>query len=265
MNNHNAPLIDSHIHLDQYEDNEIEQMIRSFPDTNIQSLITVSMHLASCQRNEHLAQRYSSIVRPAYGYHPEQPLPDAEELQGLLLWIEQRIEQTVAIGEIGLPYYRRLEATERGEELDEKGYIDVLSAFLQLAVRYNKSVILHAVYEDAEIACDLLEQYGITKAHFHWFKGYPATIQRMIANGYHISFTPDIEYEAEIQQLAMQYPPHLVMAETDGPWRFEGSFAGQMTHPAMTANVSYEWAKIQHLSEQQARRLLYQNTLSFYT
>lgn len=260
-----APLIDSHIHLDQYTDHEIEQMIQSCADMNIQSLITVSMNLSSCQRNEQLTQRYPSIVRPAYGYHPEQPLPDAEELQTLLRWIEQRIHQMVAIGEIGLPYYRRLEAVERGEVLDEQEYIDVLSALLQLAVRYHKPVILHAVYEDAEIACDLLEQYGVTQAHFHWFKGFPSTIQRMIHHGYYISFTPDIQYEDEIQQLATTYPSHLVMAETDGPWPFEGSFEGQMTHPSMTTQVCQEWAKIQGISEQHARNLLYQNTLSFYT
>lgn len=265
MNKVYAPLIDSHIHLDQYDDPKIEQMIRSLADLNIQSLISVAMNLSSCQRTEQLAQRYPSIVQPAYGYHPEQPLPDAQELQTLLLWIEQRMDQLIAIGEIGLPYYHRLEAIERGELLDEQGYQDVLSALLQLTARYDKPVILHAVYEDAAIACDLLEQYGITKAHFHWFKGYPETIQRMIHNGYSISFTPDIQYEQEIQQLAAVYPAHLVMVETDGPWPFEGSFAEQMTHPMMTADVCREWAKIQGLTEKEARQILYQNTLSFYT
>lgn len=260
-----APLIDSHIHLDQYQDQVIEQIIQSLPEYQIESLITVSMNLSSCQRNEKLSQQYPSVVRPAYGYHPEQPLPSSQELETLLLWIEQRVDQIVAIGEIGLPYYLRQEAIARGEKLDEQGYIDVLSALLQLAAFYHKPVILHAVYEDAETACDLLEQYGVTQAHFHWFKGYPATIQRMIERGYHISFTPDIEYEAEIQQLATLYPRHLVMAETDGPWEFEGSFAGQMTHPRMTAHVAQTWAKIQQLSEQEARHLLYQNTVSFYT
>lgn len=259
-----SPLIDSHIHLDQYEDSIIQQMIHAFPAINLESLITVSMNLDSCQRNEQLAQRYPSIVRPAYGYHPEQPLPTPEELQMLLQWIEQRIEHTVAIGEIGLPYYRRLEAGERNEGLDEQGYIHVLSAFLEIAARYHKPVILHAVYEDAEIACDLLEQYGITQAHFHWFKGDPATVQRMIDKGYYISFTPDIEYEADIQQLAKIYPAHLVMAETDGPWPFEGSFTDQMTHPRMTANVCNVWAKIQGISESSARQQLYNNTKTFY-
>lgn len=260
-----APLIDSHIHLDQYQDQQIERIIQSLPEHHIQSLITVSMNLPSCQRNEKLAQQHPSIVRPAYGYHPEQPLPGSQELETLLVWIKQRIDNIVAIGEIGLPYYLRQEAEERGDQLDEQGYIDVLSALLQLAAAYDKPVILHAVYEDAEIACDLLEHYGITQAHFHWFKGYPATIDRMIAKGYYISFTPDIQYEPEIQQLATLYPAHLVMAETDGPWPFEGSFAGQMTHPSMTATVCSEWAKIQQISEQEARHLIYQNTLSFYT
>ena len=41
---------------------------------------------------------------------------------------------------------------------------------------------------------------------FDWFKGDVATVQRMAANGYYISFTPDIVYEEEIQALAAKAP-----------------------------------------------------------
>lgn len=259
-----APLIDSHIHLDQYGDDEIQQMMQSLPEHQVESVVAVSMNMDSCQRTQQLALRYPGFVHPAYGYHPEQPLPDDQQTLQLLEWLEARIGSAVAVGEIGLPYYLRQELAGQGQALDEDGYISLLEQYLQLAARHDKPVVLHAVYEDADTVCQLLEQYSIQRAHFHWFKGSEATIRQMAWRGYHISFTPDIVYESEIRRLAALYPRELVMAETDGPWPFEGPFAGQSTHPRMAADVCRTWAEIQGLSEPEARQMLYANTCAFY-
>jgi len=169
-----------------------------------------------------------------------------------------------AVGEVGLPYYSRLEATERGESLDEEGYLRLLERFVIFAANYDLPIILHAVYEDAPIVCELLERHQIRRAHFHWFKGDEQTVNRMIANGYRISFTPDIAYEDEIQKLALDYPASLVMSETDGPWPFEYAFANRMTHPSMNADVCREWASLRGVSEEEARRQLFENAERFY-
>ncbi|WP_082472117.1 TatD family hydrolase [Paenibacillus bovis] len=258
------PSIDSHIHLDQYDDDAIRQMMQSLPNHQVESIIAVSMNKDSCQRIELLSRQYPGLVYPAYGYHPEQPLPSRQQTSELLEWIESRMNQLVAVGEIGLPYYLRQELAAREEKLDEAGYIQLLEQYLQLAAKHDKPVVLHAVYEDADTVCQLLEEYRIRRAHFHWFKGSAATVKRMAQHGYHISFTPDIAYEPEIRELAALYPRELVMAETDGPWPFEGPFTGQSTHPRMTADVCREWAAIQGLSEYEARQILYANTCNFY-
>lgn len=109
---------------------------------------------------------------------------------------------------------------------------------------------MHAVYDDAPMACDLLEKHSIEKVHFHWFKGDGKTIERMIANGYFISVTPDVVYEQEIQQIVNAYPLERIMIETDGPWPFEGPFKGKMTHPAMMAESVKQIAKIKKFRSQ---------------
>lgn len=257
-------LIDAHIHLEQYESKDLEQMMRELPELGIQALVAVSMNLDSCHRTEALAARYPSTVKPAYGFHPEQPLPKADELQNLFDWIEKRAEDFTAVGEIGLPYYSRTEALARGEEFDMEPYIELLDTFLSLAARLAKPVVLHAVYEDALIVCDLLKKHEIQRAHFHWFKGPEEAVTRMIASGYYISFTPDILYEAEIQELAKRYPPELVMAETDGPWPFEGPFEGQTTHPSMIHESAGAWGAIHGYSPTRSKEILTANTVRFY-
>lgn len=261
-------MIDAHIHLEQYlqehDPPALDSMLQELPGQGIEKLIAVSMNLESCVRTGRIAALHPQLVKPAYGFHPEQPLPQEAELAALLDWMEQHAEEMVAIGEIGLPYYSRAEAVACGEGFEMEPYIRLLDIMLGAAARLCKPVVLHAVYEDALTACALLEKHGITKAHFHWFKGPREAVMRMIERGYYISFTPDIVYEPEIQELARLYPPQLVMAETDGPWPFEGPFAGQPTHPAMIHEVAAAWGALHGYSAAQAEAMLTANTARFY-
>ncbi|MNO26850.1 putative deoxyribonuclease YjjV [compost metagenome] len=258
------PLIDAHIHLDLYDEVTRERLLQELPGCGVESVIAVSMHLASCKLNSALAERHPNLVRPAFGFHPEQPIPANREIDLLLDWIKRHAGEMIAVGEVGLPYYARQEALEQGNPFELEPYVDLLEKFLVLAKETGKPVVLHAVYEDADLACDLLDRHGITKAHFHWFKGAESTVQRMAERGYFISFTPDIVYEMEIQELARRYPPEQVMAETDGPWPFEGPFAGQITHPRMTSHVAMAWANLQGIPPEEAAKTLYRNTRRFY-
>ncbi len=257
-------VIDAHVHLDLYDPPPRRSILRGLPLFQVEAMIAVSMHAASCRRNRALHRRYPERVFPAYGFHPEQRPIGVDEADRLLEWIAAHRDEAVAMGEVGLPYYTRSETESRGEAFDSSPYYDLLERFIQLAKALNKPVVLHAVYEDADPACDLLEKYGVKKAHFHWFKGPPAAIRRMIGNGYFISVTPDIVYEPEIQELARLYPLEQIMVETDGPWPFEGPFAGETTHPRMIHQSIGKIAEIKKKKIEDVYRQVYRNTVDFY-
>lgn len=252
-------IIDAHIHLEQYTDRDIKKILNELYPIHCTHLISVSSHLDSCRENLALGKK-DSRIRTAFGFHPEQTLPSAHEKTALFTWMENHIESMVAIGEIGLPYYlRRKEPT-----IPLEAYIELLEQFIMLAKKWNKPVLLHAVYEDAQIACNLLEKYSIEKAHFHWFKGDIATIERMIDNGYYISVTPDVLYEDEIQNLVTQYPLENLMVETDGPWQFEREFKNQLTHPKMIHESVSMIAKLKGIPLSETYETLYTNTVQFF-
>lgn len=256
--------IDAHIHLDMYEETRAQTIISELAQVQVEALIAVSRHLSSCQATERLRAQAPEQVFAAFGYHPEQELPTDSQLQELLAWIQEHASEMVAVGEIGLPYYMRLEAEEKGEKLDYSPYVQLLERFLELAAHLTKPVVLHAVYEDADIVCDLLQKHGVQKAHFHWFKGSPQTVQRMIQAGYYISITPDIGYEEEIHELVRNYPLELLMVETDGPWPFEGKFEGQETHPRMIHAVLEQIALLHELPIDKVAQTILRNTKQFY-
>lgn len=257
-------MIDAHIHLDQYEEATIDRIINNLQPSGIGGLISVSTNLESSKANLTLAKQYPGIVHPAFGFHPENPLPSQEDISRLLSWMKLHVDNMIAVGEIGLPYYLRRQSAKEGSSINMNAYIQLLEQFLSFAKRHDKPVILHAVYEDADLACDLLKHYDIRKAHFHWFKGTQQTAQRMAEQGYYISFTPDLLYEAEIIELAHTYPASQVMVETDGPWPFKGIFEGQLTQPSMVLHVADAWAAIRAIDPEEACLRLRENTRCFY-
>lgn len=255
----NEPVIDAHIHLDLYREQEQMSILQQLERDNIASLITVSTHLSSAQENFRLSQ-LDERVFPAYGFHPEQELPNVAELIALQHFMEKNCGTMIAVGEVGLPYYLRQE----NNGLILEPYIEILRFFIQEAVILNKPIVLHAVYDDAPIVCDLLEKYSVKKAHFHWFKGDTKTVERMIRNGYYISITPDVLYETEIQHLVRDYPLINIMVETDGPWPFAGMFKDHMTHPNMMHHTIRKIAQLKHIPVKLVYETVYDNTCRFY-
>lgn len=241
-------MIDAHIHLDKYTAHEQATLLASGA-----SFITVAMDYLSCLANLQLAQHPN--VHSALGYHPEQAVASAQEEAAIFDLIRANQHTIVAIGEVGLPYYK---------QQDRDAHMELLERFIKLAKELDKPIVLHAVYEDAPIVCDLLEKHAVTAAHFHWFKGDEATIARMIENGYFVSVTPDVCYEQEIRSLVQRYPLTQLMIETDGPWPFEHEFSGQVTTPAMMARSIEEIAKLKQLPVQTVAQQLYTNTKKFY-
>ena len=237
-------MVDAHIHLDQYKNHEIVQMLADTEE--IEGLLTVSCDLQTCIRNLHLSKKYHK-VKPAFGFHPEQTLPTDQELEGLIQWIKRNQDDMIAVGEVGLPYYLRQDGAVSNVQHEQ--YIEVLVEFIQLAKSLDKPIVLHAVYDDAPVVCDLLEKHSITKAHFHWFKGDDITVTRMARNGYFISVTPEIVYKEKIQKLVGSYSLEQIMVETDGPWPFEGPFTGKMTHPQMMSHSISMIAEIKQRSK----------------
>lgn len=248
--------IDSHIHVDQYKDEEKNRLLKEVENSNeIKGLIAVSMNYQSCKETLSLAKKYPFIY-PAIGFHPEQQI-HKEECEQIYKLIEQNAEEIVAIGEVGLPYYLRKE----DESIAVDSYIAVLKKFIELASKYNLPIILHAVYEDADTVCDLLEKYKVSRAHFHWFKGSDETMKRMMKNGYYISITPDVLHKEKIRKIVSYYPLEYMMVETDGPWEFQDDV---MTHPRMIRDVLKEISVIKNISVDQVAETIYENTIRFY-
>lgn len=251
-------IIDAHIHIDQYNRDEISQF---FKEETLIAAISVSMNLDSCKQTEKLSKEFD-FIKAAYGYHPEQSLPSDTSISNLFAWIEANQSSAIALGEIGLPHYIR---RKDPSSIPLQPYIEILEQFIVLAKKLKKPIVLHSIYEEADIVINLLEKHSFSNAHFHWFKGSPKTIEQMIRNNYYISLTPDFLYKNKTQQLANLYPIEKIMVETDGPWPFEGPFIHQKTVPTMIHDTIHALATLKKYTLSDMYEQILCNTKRFYS
>jgi TatD DNase family protein len=250
--------VDAHIHLERYRDEEIVSLLA---DPMLRGVVAVSMDLESSRRTLEWKRRFPGKVKAACGFHPEQEVAEVAEL---VTWMEKYRAEIDAIGEIGLPYYRRREAVRRGESWEEGPYIRILEEMLRLAAEWDKPAVLHGVREDVPVILDLLDRFGVRCAHFHWIKADREALKRMAERGCFVSFTPDILYDEETRAIAASYPLELILTETDGPWPFEGPFAGRRTNPLMVLDVIRELAVLRRREEEDLKAQLLSNVEKCY-
>ncbi len=140
----------------------------------------------------------------------------------------------------------------------------LLDRFAALAAELDRPIALHVIHEDGHKVCDLLERHGVRRAHFHYFKGDRATIDRIIAKRYYVSVTPEILYDEQSRELVRLYPIELMMTETDGPWPFKGPFQNIETTPMFVPEVVREIAVLKGIDVQQAAAVLADNAKKVY-
>lgn len=206
-------------------------LVESWQTSGVEGVLAVSVDRPSSERTLELKERFPGFVFAALGEHPEWPLSSEREFYSLLDLIRSERGRISAIGEVGLPHYHRKDQKPLAMER--------FRIWSSLSRELSLPLALHAVYEGAEEALLVLREEGVTRAHFHWLKAADEVVVEILAAGYHISVTPEVCYRERARELARQvrgrgFP---LLFETDGPWPYEGPFAGEPSDPSWLSKV----------------------------
>ena len=251
----NTMLFDSHLHLDQLSDENIQ---KTLGDSKITGMLAVSTNLKSAKKLLNLKQIYPGKLYIAVGFHPEQPLLNLEEQEELFQWIDEHHSSISAIGEVGLPHYSKRENLN----LDYALYIELLERFILIAKKWDLPLNLHIVHNDVDIALELLQKHNIQRAHFHWFKTDEKSFQKFLSTPYFASLTPDILWNPKTQYVAQHLLLNRLMIETDSPWPHEG-FESAVISEQLSAVVK-KVAELKSLPLDYVQGQMLLNTQQFY-
>lgn len=251
-------LTDTHCHLDYNKfDPDREAVIARALESGLVRILVPGLHHRSSKEAVRLAESHPGIYVAA-GFHPT----DLEE------FTEQNFEvikelakhpKVVAIGEIGIDYYRVMGKDKRAFQRE------VLKRQLQFAKEMNKPVVVHMREENdvwsGEASQDLLiileewqrnlhgpltERPGV----LHSFNGDLQTAQEALALNFYIGVTGPVTYKNadKKREIVKQLPLDRVLIETDAPFLAPVPQRGRRNEPAFVCHIADKIGEIHSIS-----------------
>lgn len=201
-------LVDTHTHLyDPVFDQDRSAVLAAAMKAGVGAVITVSEDLNDAKRTLDLASRHK-LIRPAAGLYPT--ILDNDQADRMEAFIRDHRKELVAIGEVGLDYWKVKEPLDKALQRDIFGRFIGLSKELDLPLNvHSRSAGRHAV--------DLLLASGAQKVQMHAFDGKASAALPAVEAGYFFSIPPSIVRSRQKQKLVRRLPLTCLLVETDSP------------------------------------------------
>ncbi len=226
------PIVDTHAHLDMdsFNKDRAEVIARAL-DSGVSTIITVGTNLESSRKAIKLAEDYPEVLA-AVGFHPHEVSVVGEADIANLAKIAHH-PRVVAIGEVGLDFYRNYSPREAQSR--------ALKWQLELAVKLDLPVIIHCRQAEKEMLT-LLRDWtsyhrrprGEPRGVLHCFNGNIDTARQYLDMGFFISFGAYIGYPSSLHMhhVIRSIPQDSLVMETDCPFLPPQSHRGKRNEPA---------------------------------
>jgi TatD DNase family protein len=150
--------------------------------------------------------------------------------------------RVVAIGEIGLDYYRNLSP----KDVQQKAF----EAQIILANELKLPVVIHDRDAHPDILKTLSKFKGKTRGVIHCFSGSPQMAEQCTRMDYYISFAGPVTFPNahETQQTAKLIDLNRILVETDCPWLAPQEMRGKRNEPAFLPITAQKIADLRSMS-----------------
>jgi TatD DNase family protein len=207
-------IIDIHAHLtDEYFDPDREQVIARAKEAGVSTIICAGSDPDTTSGAVRLAEKYDFIYATA-GIHPNHS-KDAGEYQIERIDELANHRKVVAIGEIGLDYYR--ESSPRQKQLE------VIRKQLELALRLDLPVVVHCRRAEEDML-PLLKEWTASsqkaRGVIHCFSRGTEIAKQYLEMGFYLSFGAYVTYpkNTDLQAVIREIPLERMVIETDAPY-----------------------------------------------
>jgi TatD DNase family protein len=258
-------IIDTHAHLDMPEfDSDREEVIARAKDAGVTTIVTIGIDLTSCRKAIQLAEKHSGVWA-AVGIHPQETKGvEAKDVD--ILELLAKSNRVVAIGEIGLDFYRNYSSKE--------DQIAVLMPQLEIAAKSGLPVIIHCRQAQAEMI-PILQNWvnsqrlpeGKPRGVLHCFSGDFETAERYLRMGFYISLGGYIGYpsSAKLRETIQKIPLERIVIETDCPFLPPQKYRGKRNEPCYTLITAGVLAEIKRLTLEEIAQQTTQNAVKLFS
>ncbi len=218
-------MIDTHCHVDFKEYNKNREEVMERAKKKLTAIINSGASLGGNRRTLKLQEEYKGFSYSTLGFHPSNASKaDSTIIKQALGEIESNIELVIGIGETGLDFHEVKESEPRKKQLK------IFDLFIEMSNEYDLPLVLHA--RDAEEKCleIVKKKSNIYDVIFHCYGGTIETAEKIVEEGYSISFSTLACFSDHHQELIEHVPISNILTETDSPYL--SPFKGKRNEPA---------------------------------
>ena len=252
-----SAIIDTHAHLDfDRFDSDRQNTIYRAREANVKGIINVGIDLTTTLKSIELAEKYTNIFATA-GIHPHDAIEatdeDIEALRELLYH-----PKVVAIGEVGLDFYRNISPPDVQRKL--------FRMFMDWFFEYDLPLVIHTRDADEAMLSILKEKSKSGwRGVFHCFAGDQQMAAQVLEMGFHISFTGNITFKNSSSVHVMRdVPMDRLLVETDSPFLTPMPHRGKRNEPAYVNFVVEKIANVKGLTPDEVAHITTKNAQELF-
>lgn len=261
-------LTDTHCHLDfEAFDVDRNDVLERSMDAGIIRILNPGIDLATSRKAIALAEAHAQVFA-AIGVHPNDALSWNDDTIFHLRRLANN-PKVVAIGEIGLDYYRRRSPYEQQRRI----FLEQLA----LAAELSLPVIIHNRQATQDILAMISEWYGeLVRSGsplaqrpgvMHSYSGEEDFARQAIEMNFYIGFSGPLTFRnaRDLQQVAAALPLDHILVETDAPFLTPHPHRGQRNEPAYVHYVAEKIAVLHQISYSKATEITTANAARLFT
>ena len=260
-------LTDTHCHLyfQDYSDDLDEVLIRAW-DEGVKRILVPGIDLDTSRQAVALAEKYANLYA-AVGVHPNDALSWEEDTEEELRELAAH-PKTLAIGEIGLDFYR--------DRAPKTFQIAIFRLQLALAAECELPVVVHnrlAIEETwplleawqeqlIQTGSPLASRPGVLHSFDESFLWGDKAVEKSFFLG--ISGPVTIRKATVKHELVKLTPLNKLLIETDAPFLTPHPFRGRRNEPAFTAYIAEKMAALKNISVDEVKEQTYENAATLF-
>jgi TatD DNase family protein len=202
-------LIDTHTHLQLVNYNkDRDVVIQRALDAGVKWMVNISFDLPSSQASITLAEKYP-FIKTAIGVHPHESKNFVQRSIDELIYLASS-KKVIAIGEIGLDYYRDLSPRDKQEE--------AFRIQLEMAKAKDLPVIIHTREAYSDIL-KIIEEEEVNRGVLHCFSGNSVDVKKALDMGLYFGIGGMLTFKtSNLPSLLKKIPKNRLLLETDCPF-----------------------------------------------
>lgn len=254
-------MIDAHCHLNFHSfEKDIDEVIDRAFKANVEIIVNVGTSIPSSRKAVELAHKFPNMYA-IVGIHPHHADKTDREFEGEIQrdWLEKlrglaKDEKVIAIGEIGLDYFKY----KSNGIVDKKLQFDAFEKQIELSIELALPLQIHNRQAGEDVIKILSKYKGRLQdppGMFHCFAGTKEVLKNALDLGFYIGYDGNMTYKGialgeavALSELAKLTPIDRIMTETDSPFLTPVPLRGSRNEPKNVIIVGEYIANLKEVS-----------------